>query len=465
MTLPTVSGSTSQSAAKFPGLPPGFGGPPAYSSVGSTPGGFKFGSIGGLSGAVPTLAVSGTGSGNGTQVATTSGVMTPGLQLQQVRSSATHAQQNSAPGGLLRLGQTSQLPTATSSSGGFNFGGGLKFSSGGPTMSQTPQQTPKLIFGGTTPQSQNPLGGLNFGGSSGVGGAFGTALVTTTAPTTVPLTTPSFNFAATSSSSGTVGTQKISGGIFGASTLQQPSAALPSNPTPPAFNFGATASQPTQQQRSMSLRSGNAGNGMFNFSSNPQKQTPSMATGALIFGGGGAGNSATAGPAFNFSAAAGSQTGSNVSGSGTGLSFGATPAAPGGSGGFNFSAAAGANPVRGLSFGGSTGGVAFSGSTNQIQPGGIFGQNMPSNNPSTPSVFNPSLATPSKSPQMGGFNFTPQPSTTGFNFSASAGTPGGINFGSPGVGGGTLFSAGTPTGGEASRPVATARRRTRGRRK
>jgi hypothetical protein len=418
-------------------------------------------------GAAPALAVSGTGSGNVTQVATISGVMTPGLQLQQVQSSATPAQQNSAPGGLLRLGQTSQLPTATSSSGGFNFGGGFKFSSGGPTMSQTPQQTPpKLTFGGATPQGQNPLGGLNFGGSSGVGGAFGTALVTTTAPTAALLTTPTFNFTATSSSA-TLGTQKIHGGIFGGSALQKPSVALPSNPTPPAFNFGATGSQPTQQQQSMSSGTGNAGSGMFNFSTNPQKQTPSLSTGALIFGGGGAGNYATAGPVYNFSAAAGSQTGSKVSGSGTGLGFGATPAAPGGSGGFNFSAAGAASStaVGGLSFGGSTGGVAFSGSTNQIQPGGIFGQNMPSNNPSTPSVFNPSLATPSKPPQMGGFNFTPQPSATGFNFSASAGTPGGINFGSPGVGGGALFSAGTPTGGEASRPVATARRRNRGRRK
>ena len=210
---------------------------------------------------------------------------------------------------------------------------------------------------------------------------------------------------------------------------------------------------------------------MFNFSANLQKQSSSLTGGGgLMFGGGGASSNpapTATGPVFNFSAT-GSQTGSKASGSGTGLSFGATPSV--GSGGFNFSAAAPAsNTTGGLNFGG---GVAFGGSTNQIQPGGIFGQNTPSNNPSsTASVFNPSLATPSKPPQVGGFNFTPQPSVTpqpssgGFNFGAAAamGTPGGINFGSPGVGGGTLFSAGTPPAGE--RPVATARRRNRGRRK
>ena len=475
--MPLSAAPTSQ-AAKFPGISLGFGGPLVSSSgEGANPEGLKFGSGGGLSlpGATPTLAGSGTGYGNGTQITSTSVNQPPSLQQLQTAP----AQQNSAPGGLLRLGQTPTPQTSASSSVGgptFNFSGGFKISSSrGPSLSQTTQQQqmPKLIFGGATPQNQNPLGGLGFGGSSGVGVAFGAGPVATAASATAAsLTMPTFNFTAASSSSAAtnLGNQKLSGGIFGGPSLQPSSVTLPSNPTPPAFNFGATPSQRNQQKQT--IGSGNAGGVMFNFSATPQKQ---ISTGGLMFGGGGAGSSATgSGPVFNFSAmAAGSQTGSKVStgGSGTGLSFGTTaPPAPS-SGGFNFSAAAASsNPTGGLSFVGATkgGGVAFGGSsaTNQIQPGGMFGQSTPSNNNhSTPSVFNPSLTTPSKPPQLGGFNFTPQPSTAaGFNFSAAT-TPGGLNFGSPG--GGTLFSAGTPKGGgeTSSRPVATARRRNRGRRK
>ena len=129
-------------------------------------------------------------------------------------------------------------------------------------------------------------------------------------------------------------------------------------------------------------------------------------------------------------------------------------------GGLNFGSAASTTNQMPVKQG--VGGMFGGSSTNQIQTGGMFGQqNNPSSTGGGGGLFNSSLTTPMKqSVQQPQFNFTPQPSPSGFNFgtAAAGGAPSGPVFGSPG---GTLFSAGTP---ETARPVATARRR-RGRRK
>ena len=463
-------------------------------------GGFNFGS-GGLQ--FSTAGGSGTGTGFSfpSLSQTNSTGQTSNVQHSLVQSSSVPLQNSVSSGGSFKLGQTPQSVTA---SGGapptFNFGGGgsgFGFSSGG--LTQPPQAPQQPIFGGGLQQppsnpgvlsiggnlnnpggltlgglKNNNSGGLGLGGSSS-GGIFGTPSAPTTATSAGP---PSFNFSG--SSSATPQPLKLSGGIFGNSSLGQPP---PAAVNQTSFNFGS-AQPPQQQQQQLQQQPKNRTGGMFSFSA-AQKQPQREQQGMLPGGGGGGGTGqvgfgGTSG-VFNFSAMTG-KTGENslgVSGS-SGLQFGLSAQPPQGGGGFQFSA--GSNSVPGgLKFGstgppgnqmsGAPGGGMFgSAPTNQMQAGGMFGQSTPQNNPSsTGTLFNSSLTTPSKpavqqqQQQLGGFGFTPQQSVGGFNFSGAAGgTPGGpAVFGSPS---GALFSAGTPQGNESSRPVATARRR-RGRRK
>lgn len=429
---------------------------------GATTGGFSF--SGGLK--FPSLTTT-----TSTSSSTASGLVAPPLTtpISQGRSvlqqSLMAAPLQKLPtGGLFKLEQTpksTQSVPSTTTSGGltFNFGGnnsGFKFSSSGPTpqLQQVSQQKSQSLFGGGPQQT----GGISLGGS---GGIFGTSTTTTSVP--------AFNFSASITSSAPQ-PLKPSGGIFSNSGPQT------NNPSkPPSFNFGSL-SNPSMA---------------FNFSAVPQQQqSQQAAANTLQFSGGvgGAVGGATSGK-FNFSGLP-SEPGSSVGlsgGSSTGFQFGAAPTSQGGNVGFKFST--GSNSTGGLNFGtnmtpsgqigGAMGSTVFGGSTNQMQVGGVFGQSTPQqSSSSTGGLFNPSLTTPlnpsltapatsltpQSKPQLGGFNFTPQPTANTFNFSAGPGagfgTPSGV-FGTPGVGSG-LFSAGTPS--ETSRPVATARRR-RGRRK
>lgn len=401
-----------------------------------------------------------------------------------------------------QLGSGAQLQSINTSTtaqgattGGFSFGGGLKFPSLTTTTSTSssglvaPPLTTPISQGASllqqslmaAPLQKLPTGGLfkleqtpkstqsvpstttsmfNFGGdSSGVKFSSGgptLQLQPASQQKSLPI------FGGGPQQTGRISIGGSSGGIFGTTTTTTSvspfnfsASTTSSAPQPIKFSggiFSNSGSQTNNPSKPPSFNFGSLSNpSAFNFSAAPHQQSQQAAPNTLQFSGGvgGAVGGATNGK-INFSGTP-SKAGSSVGmgGTTTGFQFGAAPTSQGGSVGFSFSS--GSNSTGGLNFGknmtpsgqmgGAMGSGVFGGSTNQMQVGGIFGQSTPQQsssltgglfNPSLTAPLNPSLAAPSTS-------LTPQPKPQlgGFNFTPQP-TGNTFNFSAgPGAGFGT----------------------------